>query len=364
VEHTSASDGTPAETGVPFDPPSAKGTINRTRTIIGAVVAIVFLIIVFARVIPQIGDYQGAFEALAALSFAQVLLLLAALLVYLIIYGTPYVVAAPGLSYQHSQIVNNSRFAIGNGIPGGGAFGLAVQYAQLTFYKTTPTVATAAISATGVWATFVTLTLPLTGLLALALSGADVSRFTVPAMIALGVVVTMIVVFALILRSERNAEHIGGFADRTAGALVRRFRPQADLDITGSLLQLRRDIVDLVSRRWLLITLANFGVSFGQFLVLAVAITVVSDESPSLLLVYGAWAVSQLGILLPVTPGGLGTVDAALIALLTANGVPSAEATAAALLWRAVTYFPQIFIGLFCIFYWRWQVRRQARLVA
>jgi uncharacterized membrane protein YbhN (UPF0104 family) len=353
-----------ADVGTEPEVPSAKGTINRKRTIIGGLIAVVFLVLVFARVIPQIGDYQGAFEALGQLTFGELTALFAALVLYMVIYGTPYLVAVPGLSYKHSQIVNNSRFAIGNGIPGGGAFGLAVQYAQLTFYGAPPAAATAAISATGVWATFVTLTLPITGVFALAMSGSDVGRFVVPAIIALTVLLSMIVVFALILRSERNAERIGAFADRIVGGLLRRFAPARTFDASAAVIQLRHDIVGLVSRRWLLITLSNFGVSFGQFLILAVALRTVSADSQNMVMVYGAWAVSQLGILLPVTPGGLGTVDAALIALLTANGVSAADATAATLLWRATTYFPQIIIGVLCIFYWRWEAGRKARASA
>ncbi|MCP4812253.1 MAG: hypothetical protein GY888_07070, partial [Planctomycetaceae bacterium] len=46
-------------------------------------------------------------------------------------------------------------------IPGGGAFGLGLQYAQLTSYKVTPTAATAGIGATGVWSVFITLGLPI-----------------------------------------------------------------------------------------------------------------------------------------------------------------------------------------------------------
>ena len=344
----------------PAGPPSA--SFNRRRTIIGGIVAIAFLVVVFARVIPQVGDYRGAFDALAELSVLDLAALLAALVTYLAVYGLPYLVATPGISFAESEIVNNSRFAIGNGIPGGGALGLAVGYAQLTFYRATPTAATAAIGATGVWASFVTLSLPITGVAALAISGQGVGSFVVPAIVGLVILIGVIVAFALVLRSEVNAVRIGAFADRAAGAVLRRIRPHAQVNISASVLHLRHDIVGLVSGRWLAITAANAAVSLGQFLILAVALSVVSTSAGySLLAVYGCWAVSQLGILIPVTPGGLGTVDAALIALLTSVGVTEGDATAAALLWRASYYFPQIVLGVVCIFVWRWQVGRARR---
>lgn len=342
----------------PSQPDAPKGAIDRRRSIIGGLIALVFLVVVFARIIPQVGDYSGAFALIADLRFVDLLTLLGALLVYLAVYGTPYLAAAPGISFNDSEVVNNSRFAIGNGIPGGGAFSVAVGYAQLTFYRQTPTAATAAIGASGVWAAFVTLTLPITGVAALALAGRDVSRYLVAALVGLAILVVVIVLFALILRSERNAERIGAFADRIIGGLLHRIRPHSTVTVSGSVLHLRHDIVGLVSKRWLWITLSNVAVSLGQFLILATAVRLVSVSDHHLLAVYGAWAISQLGIMIPVTPGGLGTVDAALIALLVATGMSQADATAAALLWRATYYFPQIVIGVCCIFFWRWQASR------
>ena len=58
--------------------PSA--TFNRRRSIIGGFVAVAFLVVVFARVIPQVGDYQGAFDALGQLSALDVATLVGALL--------------------------------------------------------------------------------------------------------------------------------------------------------------------------------------------------------------------------------------------------------------------------------------------
>lgn len=346
------------------EPQPPKGKLDRRRSIIGGIIAIVFLVIVFSRVIPQVGDYSGAFKAIADLKFVDLLALVVALVVYLVVYGTPYLAAAPGISFKDSEVVNNSRFAIGNGIPAGGAFSIAVGYAQLTFYKQTPTAATAAIGASGVWASFVTLTLPITGVAALAISGRDVSKFLVPALVGLAILLVMIVLFALILRSERNAERIGAFADRVIGGVVHKVRPHARIDISATVLHLRHDIVGLVSRRWLPITIANVAVSLGQFLILATAVRLVSVSDYHMFAVYGAWAISQLGIMIPVTPGGLGTVDAALIALLVGGGMTEADATAAALLWRATYYFPQILLGVACIFYWRWQVARARKLAA
>ena len=56
--------------------------------------------------------------------------------------------------------------------------------------------------------------------------------------------------------------------------------------------------------------------------------------------------------MIPITLGGLGTVDAFMISLLTAMGVSSGDATAADLVWRAASFVPQIVIGILALVTW------------
>ena len=338
------------------------GGLDRKKTIIGGIVAIVFLAIVFTRVIPQVGNYAEAADYIKAMSAASIAVLVGITLVYLWIYGWPFVAAAPGLKYKDGFIVNQSAFAISNGVPAGGAVGLGLQYAQLTSYKVSPTAATAAIGATGVWSVFITLFLPVTGIAALAASGDDAGKYVKGAVIGFAALVVVVGLFALILRSETNAIRIGGFLDKVVNGVLGKFK-KGPVDVTAAIVRLRRDIVGLVAKRWLVITIAQIAVSWGQFAILYAALAGISGgNSPiPLLAAYGCFAISQLGIMIPITPGGLGTVDAALIALLTSVGVDNGAATAADLVWRASSYIPQMAIGLVSIFYWRWDTARQKK---
>ncbi len=341
----------------------SNGGLDRKKTIILSLVALVFLVIVFWRVIPQIGSYSEAVDYIKTMTALSLVVLVAAVVFYLFVYGWPFVASTPGLPYKAGFIVNQSAFTVSNGVPGGGAIGLGLQYAQLTSYKATPTVTTASIGATGVWSVFVTLFLPVTGVVALTVSGDDGTHYIAAALIGIGVLIVVVGLFALILRSEKNALRIGGLADKVVNGLLRLVRRPATVDMTHQILQLRTDIVGLVSKRWLVITIAQVGVSWSQFLILYAALIGVTGGPGNVPLIaaYGAWAVAQLGIMIPITPGGLGTVDAALIALLVSVGVDNGAATAAALVWRASSYVPQITIGLICIFYWRFDIRRQAK---
>jgi uncharacterized protein (TIRG00374 family) len=58
-----------------------------------------------------------------------------------------------------------------------------------------------------------------------------------------------------------------------------------------------------------------------------------------------AYAATAVIALVPLTPGGLGIVEASLSGLLVLAGVPSANAIIATLAYRLVTYWLPIFVG-------------------
>jgi uncharacterized protein (TIRG00374 family) len=123
----------------------------------------------------------------------------------------------------------------------------------------------------------------------------------------------------------------------------------------------RSDIASLVTRRWLAITGAQLSVSFTQFLIFYMSLRGVEGwgvAGTTLLVAFGSFAVAQIGLMIPITPGGLGTVDAAMIAILIALGVDPGAATAADLVWRAASFVPQISIGVVALITWSRQGTR------
>ena len=66
-------------------------------------------------------------------------------------------------------------------------------------------------------------------------------------------------------------------------------------------------------------------------------------------------------LMVPITPGGLGTMDALMIQLLVSSGTDKGAATAADLVWRATSYVPQIVVGLIALITW---YRRAGRAFA
>ena len=334
--------------------------LDKKRSIIMGLVGLTVLVLIFVKVIPQIGSYEDAFVAIRAIDATDIALIAATVLLYNVVYGFPFMAATPGLTYPRAFQLNQGAFAISNGIPAGGAFGLGVQYAMLASYEVPATVATAAIGVVGVWSIFVTLGLPTLGLLAMAASNTiDAGTYVYIGLLGLAALVAMIVVFALVMRSEQLAERIGQLGTRATAPVFRRTgRPH--WDAVPMVLKFRTDTVDLVTRRWGSITIAQVSVSLTQFLIFFAALRGVegADTTTSVLVAFGAFAVAQIGILIPITPGGLGTVDAFMISLLAAMGVSSGDATAATLVWRAASFVPQIAIGVIALVTWSHRAAR------
>ena len=76
-------------------------------------------------------------------------------------------------------------------------------------------------------------------------------------------------------------------------------------------------------------------------------------------LALAAFALARLATFIPITPGGMGTTDAALVALLTSFGATNNQALAATLVWRAGTYVPQATLGVITLVWWRFTKKRR-----
>ena len=344
-------------------PVQATPTLDKKKSLILGAVGLAFMVLIFWKVIPQIGDYGQAWSALQAMGTGAMLLIAVMVLLYLLAYGLPFMAVTPGLRYWRSQQVNQAAFTISNGVPAGGAVGLAVQFGMLTSFAVAPTAATAAITAVGVWSTFVSLGFPILGVVALATVGGS-SQYVWVGIIGLLILVAAVVVFVLVMRSESLAASIGRLANKVINPFRNRVKSLHDVDAVAPITKFRGSMYDVLKRRWAAITAAQVAVSAAQFLILYVALRGVQGwDSPgtSIIAAFAAFAISQVMLMVPITPGGLGTVDALMISILISLGAEKGDATAADLVWRASSYVPQILIGIVALLAW---TRRAGRSFA
>lgn len=342
------------EAAAPTPPPGDIPKLDKRKSLIAGAITVVTLVIVFAGILPKLGNYSEAWDSVQSMSNIDKAALITAIIVNLWVYVFPLMAAIPGLKYRPAFVVRQTSFTISNAVPAGGAVGLGVQYAMLASYKVTAAAATTGIAITSVWSVFMTLGLPFLGVALLYATGEGEQQYVPAAVLGAAAIVGALLVFALILRSEKLARKIGGFGQKLANPILHRMHK--DVDVVQEVLDFRAQIVGVVSKHWASITLANLGMIFGQFLILFVAIRAVSDGRSAGLTAaeaFAAFAISRLGTMIPLTPGGLGTVDAALTALLVAFGMDQNDALAATLVWRACSWVPQVFLGIGTFLWWR-----------
>jgi uncharacterized protein (TIRG00374 family) len=68
---------------------------------------------------------------------------------------------------------------------------------------------------------------------------------------------------------------------------------------------------------------------------------------------FAAWSLVRLLGSLPITPGGIGVVEVGLTTVLVGFGGDNAEVVAAVLLYRFLTIFPTLLLGLAAGVIWR-----------
>jgi uncharacterized protein (TIRG00374 family) len=347
--------GAPDELPATAAPPTA--ALDKKKSIILGVIGLVFIVFIFVRVIPQVtgSGYQQAFAELADMTPIALIIIAVTVVLYLVAYGFPFMAATPGLKYWPSQQVNQAAFAISNGVPAGGAFGLAVQYAMLASYRISGSAATAAITAVGLWSIFVSLGLPILGVAALSIAGGN-SSYNWVAPLGMGILVVVIVGFVLIMRSPKLAVAIGNLGNKLINPLRGRISKLKDLDLVKPISKFRSDMYDVLRRRWLVLTVAQLAVILTQFAIFYAALRGVegwdANNGTSPLAAFAAFATSQIMLMVPITPGGLGTTDALMIALLQSMGVTGSVAQAADVVWRMASYLPQILIGILALVLW------------
>jgi hypothetical protein len=175
------------------------------------------------------------------------------------------------------------------------------------------------------------------------LGGAPVDRGLVTAAyIGLAVVVLLIVVGVALFTTETPLRWVGRVAQSVLNATVKRRHPVEG--VAEELIADRDFIVNTIGRRWRAALVSAVGNTAFDYLALLCALRAVG-ASPRPSLVILAYASAELLAQVPLTPGGLGFVEAGLVGTLSLAGVPGASALAATLLYRLVSYWLPLPLG-------------------
>jgi uncharacterized protein (TIRG00374 family) len=320
---------------------------SKKSLIFTSVFGIVIVVGIFLVLFPKVSSYQDALNQLRDFSVPWLIALAASCLINIGLYPFTVLVAVPGLKYWHGFVQRQSGFLISNVVPGGGAFAVGTQYAILSRYGVSATAAAAAVSADAIWTYLLTLTFPALAVVMLVIEGRSTAGYTTMAAVGAAAVVVSIIAIAVILRSDAGATKVGSFAQRVVSPVMRRLK-KAPPDVVTALVDFRGHAYELVRTRWLGLTITNVVAQLTPLLVLLCALAGLGafPDPISPVELFAAYSIALLLTSFPLTPGGLGTVDAALVALLVAFGADSSTAIAADLIWRLVWWLPQLLVGM------------------
>lgn len=253
-------------------------------------------------------------------------------------------IALPTVSYFVAGTAQLSGNAVSKIVPGGGPVGAALQLRMLSVSGIETASAVSAVGATGLLSTWVLFALPFTALL-VSFLGSPVPKGM--GNVAWGGAFVFILMFLLglaVVRSDRLLDTVGPWIERANRWVMARLGREGGL--TAAELKRQRDqMVETLGGNFRDALLAAVGNWLLDYLVLVVALLAIGSE-PKLSLVLLAYAVSAVLGMIPITPGGLGFVEAGLTATLTLAGVPSQEALLATLAYRLFSYWLPLPTGL------------------
>ncbi len=237
-----------------------------------------------------------------------------------------------------TQLVGN---ALGRILPGGGAVAGAVQYRMLVDTGVPRGTVATGLTATNFLTFGVLLGLPVLAIPAI-LDGAVAQSIRSLLAWGLMLLVAIVVGAVVLIVTDRPLRWTGAHVQALRNRLRRQGSPLSGLP--ERLVSERDLIVSVVGERWKRALLASIGRWMLDLAVLIVALEAIGAR-PAMSLVLLSYFASQLLAQIPITPGGLGFVEAGLTATLALAGVNGGDAVLATLAYRLISYWLPIPAG-------------------
>jgi hypothetical protein len=293
---------------------------------------------------------ENLYGILDALQRADYLLVLAALAIYVgstIVWTLRWRVtlSAAGhkvrirdlfLTIYGGMFINNvTPFTYSGGDPIGRSY-LLSKTQKVPFASAFATIITEFVLDVPVYFSFITFGV------AMALGLAPVLAVLASIIIVVLLEIALLSIFSHATRNKFASKRVGGFVMR----LIKRIRKGTETRrITGGISRFYTDAQTIVSRRTIVVTVILFSVTLWTISVLRLFIIFQALRSiwppfytPSISMIILAATVPWIVGLLPLLPGGLGTVDAALVSVFLIFGAPFDLALSAALIERAISF--------------------------
>jgi uncharacterized protein (TIRG00374 family) len=315
-----------------------KGTGSLRRTVFWLVISAVSLYLVAPSVVAALGSWRQI-ERLSPAWLAVMAGLQALALACIWALQFLSLRKARWQPVIASQLAGNALAKIA---PGGGAMGSALQYRMLVEAGLPRGPIVAGLTASSLLVFAIVLALPLLSLPAILRGGVQHDLLNA-AVAGLAVFAVLFAAGVVLLSSDRALLWLGRQIQRVRNRVRRRAEPLRHLP--QRLVSERDRILGTLGPRWkraLAAALGRWAFDFGCLLAALRAL----DALPRPGLVLLAFCAAQVLAQIPLTPGGLGFVEAGLTGTLTLAGVPAGAAVVATFAYRLFSYWLQLPLGL------------------
>jgi uncharacterized protein (TIRG00374 family) len=246
-----------------------------------------------------------------------------------------------------AQLTGN---ALSRALPGGAATGGTTMYQMLTKAGFDGPTTSTALTAVGLLSTATLFVLPILALPAM-LFGLAVSSELLQGAILGGVLgIFLLTGASILIVSDRVVRSVGRLLDWCVQHILRRDQPHPTL--ASRLVESRDFVRTALSESWKRAVPAALGNQLFDFLALYVSLLAVGSHVDPVLVLLAYVAASALAMI-PITPGGLGFVEAGLTGVLTLAGVTPEHAVLATLIYRLFSYWMPLPAGLVASFLYR-----------
>lgn len=260
-------------------------------------------------------------------------------------------VALPRVSWFVASTAQLTSNAVAKVVPGGAAIGAATGFRMLSVSGINRGSAGAALTATSIISNGVLLCLPMVALF-LSILGAPIPDGMIH--VAWGGAVLAVALFSFafsLVRFDRPILWFGKVITTITGWINRRLGKTGGPTVEGIVRQ-RDQMVSSLGARWQAALAAAVGNWLLDYFALVCALKACGVH-PRLSLVLLAYAVAAVLGMIPITPGGVGFVEAGLTAMLVLSGVPGEKALLATLAYRIASYWLPLPAGLGAHFVFR-----------
>jgi uncharacterized protein (TIRG00374 family) len=323
--------------------PATRPTTPSRRAIVVRVLLLLLTLVAFYLVLPGLIDLFGDLPRLRTVFpawFVAIFVLEAAAFVCIWELMRIALDADGWFDVACAQLSGN---ALSRALPGGAATGGTTQYQMLVRGGFDPATTTTAITAVGLMSTATLFALPVIAVPALLFGVTINSELLSGALLGGALGVFVFTGASILLVSDRIVHACGAAVDWLVVRVLRRDQPKPPL--AERLVEARDFVRSALKDSWRRAVPAALGNQLFDFLALYVCLLAVGSRVDPVLVLLAYVAASTLAMI-PITPGGLGFVEAGLTGVLTLAGATPDQAVLATLLYRLFQYWLPLPTGL------------------